>query len=271
MPRSYYSGAWSADSQWFFYTVHDQAYRPHEVWRHRIGTPVTEDVRVLVEPDERFDADRAGEPVRGRSCWCSARAATPARCGRSTPAHPSRRRARSVGAGRGCSTAPSTCATAAAAAGDQRRRGRVPAGLGTRPGRRPGPHRLARVRPEDPAERLERVDAFAGTCVLSLRTEAEHRLRVVPADDPASEGFVVRSRFPGGAVRLARNPTYDAGAVTVVDQAYVEPPVWSDLDLASGERTDVLRRGGAGSRSRAVRHLPHRRARPTDGDTRPSR
>ena len=22
---------------WFFYTVHDQAYRPHQVWRHRIG------------------------------------------------------------------------------------------------------------------------------------------------------------------------------------------------------------------------------------------
>ena len=102
------------------------------------------------------------------------------------------------------------------------------------------------MRPEDPAERLERVDAFAGHLVLSLCAEAEHRLRVVPADDPASEGFVVRSRFPGGAVRLARNPTYDVGAVTVVDQAYVEPPVWSDLDLVSGARSDVHRREAPG-------------------------
>ena len=90
------------------------------------------------------------------------------------------------------------------------------------------------------------MDAFAGHLVLSLRADAEHRLRVVPVDDPASEGFVVRSRFPGGTVRLARNTTYDVGAVTVVDQAYVEPPVWSDLDLASGERADVLRQEAPG-------------------------
>ena len=40
IPRTYYGGAWSADSQWFFYTVHDQAYRPFQLWRHRIGTAV---------------------------------------------------------------------------------------------------------------------------------------------------------------------------------------------------------------------------------------
>ena len=37
------------------------------------------------------------------------------------------------------------------------------------------------VRAEDPAERLERVDAFADHLVLSLRSGGEHRLRVVPA------------------------------------------------------------------------------------------
>ena len=36
--RTYYGGAWSADSAYFFYTVHDQAYRPCEIWRHRVGT-----------------------------------------------------------------------------------------------------------------------------------------------------------------------------------------------------------------------------------------
>ena len=54
-PRSYYGGAWSADSQWFFYTVHDAAYRPFQIWRHRLGTPVADDVLVLEEPDERFE------------------------------------------------------------------------------------------------------------------------------------------------------------------------------------------------------------------------
>ena len=66
VPRSYYGGAWSADSQWFFYTVHDEAYRPHQVWRHRIGTPVADDVLVLEEPDERFDLNVRATPVRRR-------------------------------------------------------------------------------------------------------------------------------------------------------------------------------------------------------------
>jgi oligopeptidase B len=55
VPRSYYSGAWSADSRHFFYTVHDGAYRPFQVRRHEIGTPVEDDVLVLEEPDERFE------------------------------------------------------------------------------------------------------------------------------------------------------------------------------------------------------------------------
>ena len=54
VPRSYYGGAWSADSRHFFYTVHDEAYRPSQVWRHELGTPVSDDVVVLEEPDERF-------------------------------------------------------------------------------------------------------------------------------------------------------------------------------------------------------------------------
>jgi oligopeptidase B len=46
IPRTYYSGAWSADSSTFFYTVHDDAYRPYQVWRHRLGSAVQDDVCV---------------------------------------------------------------------------------------------------------------------------------------------------------------------------------------------------------------------------------
>ena len=64
VPGSYYGGAWAADSGHFFYTVLNAAYRPHEVWRHAVGTPVSEDVLVLSEPDERFElnvrASRSG-------------------------------------------------------------------------------------------------------------------------------------------------------------------------------------------------------------------
>ena len=46
--------AWSADGQWLFYARPDDQMRPHEIWRHRLGSPATDDVLVINEPDERF-------------------------------------------------------------------------------------------------------------------------------------------------------------------------------------------------------------------------
>src|SRR5262249_42265559 len=52
---TYYELAWAADSRSFFYTVPDARYRPHEVWRHALGTPAGQDVLVFGERDERFE------------------------------------------------------------------------------------------------------------------------------------------------------------------------------------------------------------------------
>jgi len=49
--------AWSADASWLFYARPDEQMRPHEIWRHRLGSAVAEDVLVLREPDERFFLD----------------------------------------------------------------------------------------------------------------------------------------------------------------------------------------------------------------------
>jgi oligopeptidase B len=245
VPRSYYGGAWSADSAYFFYTVHDRAYRPHQVWRHRLGTPVTADALVLEEPDERFEltvrASRSGEVVLLRSesrdtgeVW-----AVDARDPESAPRSVGGRRPGVVYRAEHLRAGPLLLVTNDDAVEFRLVSAPVPAADQDHTVWQP-------VRPEDPAERLERIDAFADHLVLSHRAGGEHRLRVVPVDDPAAEGFVVGSRFPGGTVRLARNPAYDVGAVTVVDQAYVEPPVWCDLDLASGERSDVLRQAAPG-------------------------
>jgi len=52
---AHYGSSWSADSQTFFYVKADEAMRPYQVWRHRLGTPVDGDVMVLQEDDERFE------------------------------------------------------------------------------------------------------------------------------------------------------------------------------------------------------------------------
>jgi oligopeptidase B len=72
--------AWSANDEWLFYVTADDAMRPDKVWRHRIGTPATDDVVVLEEPDERFfvgvGASRSGEWIiidssskTSSECW----------------------------------------------------------------------------------------------------------------------------------------------------------------------------------------------------------
>jgi oligopeptidase B len=57
IPGVAYGSAWSADGSVLFYLTVDDAWRPDTVHRHVIGTPVSQDVVVLHEPDERFWVD----------------------------------------------------------------------------------------------------------------------------------------------------------------------------------------------------------------------
>ncbi len=54
IPGTYYGCAWSADGQYLFYVTVDETWRPFRVWRHRIGTPAADDVKVYEEPDMKF-------------------------------------------------------------------------------------------------------------------------------------------------------------------------------------------------------------------------
>jgi oligopeptidase B len=109
--------------------------------------------------------------------------------------------------------------------------------------------------PEDPAVRLERVDAFARHAVLTVRTRGERRLRIVPlspllprrvdASFPA-ETIELRPAFPAGTLHLGPNPLHDTGTVVVADGSYVHPWVWSEVDLSTGERTEVHRQEAPG-------------------------
>jgi len=55
--RVYYSLAWASDNATLFYTRPDEAMRPWQVWRHRLGTPAESDALILQEDDERFFAE----------------------------------------------------------------------------------------------------------------------------------------------------------------------------------------------------------------------
>jgi oligopeptidase B len=54
IPGTYYGTAWSVDSSVLFYVTLNEAKRPYRLWRHRLGTPATEDELLHEETDERF-------------------------------------------------------------------------------------------------------------------------------------------------------------------------------------------------------------------------
>jgi oligopeptidase B len=238
--RSYYGGAWSADSRTFFYTVHDESYRPHQVFRHRLGSDAADDVLVLEEPDPRFELDvratRSGDLVLISSgsrttseVWV-------------VDAHQPESAARSVGGRRdGVSYDVEHAGDLLLLVTDD---GAVEFRLMTAPlpGEAGQDHTVwTPARPENPEERLLRADGFAGAVVLACRADAQHVLRILPLDDLAGEGFVVRSRAEVGCLDLARNERFDASAVTVCDETYLRPPVWYSVDLATGAATEVHR------------------------------
>ncbi len=54
VPDTSYGVTWDLTGTHLFYTTVDEAWRPHKIWRHRLGTDPAEDVVVHHETDERF-------------------------------------------------------------------------------------------------------------------------------------------------------------------------------------------------------------------------
>ncbi|WP_298514254.1 prolyl oligopeptidase family serine peptidase [uncultured Nocardioides sp.] len=252
VPRAAPGGAWSADSTHFFYLVHDELWRQHQVWRHRLGTPASEDQLVLEEPDGQFELE-----------------VETSRTGDLLVIHSANRDTSEVW------VLDASDPTAAPRSVGGRRRGveyvaehlRHPDGtdellLVTNDGATE--YRLARcpvprtgdqdasawlpLRPEDPDERLERADAFAGHVVLTSRAGGRNRLRILRLDDLTGEGIVVApvSDIASLSAPAERNVEPDLDEIIVVDESYLMPPVWSALSLTTGERTERLRKEAPG-------------------------
>ncbi len=262
--RTYYGGAWSADGCTFFYTVVDHVYRPHQVWRHEIGTDPVSDVLVLQEDDRRFEL--------------SVRAT---RCGRWVLIHAGSRDASETWA------IPATDPTAAPATVGGRRDGHeyvvesVPDGpvpflavtnhggareftlswlpLGETdpslwrpaidaplPGD-PGASAPDGQSPPVPVRRFMAVEAFAGHVVVSLRESGGTALYVaaVTAHGLDWAGAHALRASPGSFLELAANEVYDAAFVTVVAQSQIDPPVWTDHRLDRSSEPVVRHRAEA--------------------------
>jgi oligopeptidase B len=240
VPRSYYGCAWSADASTVLYVVHDEAYRPYQVMRHRLGTPAADDTLVYEETDERYflslTATRSGELIVLTSVSTNT---SEVRLLATADAH----------------AEPWLVA--------ERRHGvdyhveHVPGADGgelyivTNDGavefrlmRSPlhgTPEQWEEFAPENPDERLVAVDAFRGHLVVTFRRDGYRLLRVI--DLATGSHRDERAGIPAATVRLATagdrepvNDPYDSETVTVVVESLVEPPAWWSINLATGAR-----------------------------------
>ena len=239
--RSYYTGAWSSDGGSFFYTVHDDAYRPYQVRRHLLGTDPTADVTVFEEADEQYE-------VEVRACR-SGRLIVIHTANRDTseewlidpadPAAPARLvEPRSRGREYAVEHAPFD-------GGDRlvvlTNEGATEFRLMTTPTDSPGLGSWRSLTADDEAERLHGVEAFETFLVVGLRRAGLTVQRLIRHD-----GTVVRELQPppAGHIALADNPRWETTSIVVCRESYVEPAVWSEVDVASGEewvrhRSDV--------------------------------
>ena len=264
--RTYPGGAWSSDSAHFFYLVPDDLNRPYQVWRHALGTPVTEDVLVYAESDERFDltlaASRSGELI---IITIASRDTTEVRViPAAEPMRPPivvepRRRGieyrvdhaadpaggpgellivtdagASAGTAAASSAATSSAATSSAAEFTLMRApvsapGRSNwSGLG-----------CAAVAPARADTRLLRCDVLANHLLLTLRRDGATLLAITDHDGLAIRE--VRPAVAAGTIAVRHAVDYHAASVVIAEESLIEPPRWSELDLATGERTELKR------------------------------
>ena len=250
VPRSYYGGAWSADARHFFYTVHDDSYRPHQVWRHELGTALASDVLVLQEDDDQFEL--VVRPTRSGGLvviWAESRdtrevwvlpAADP-----TAPALSVGGRRRGVEYHAEHVVRPDGSDLLLVVTNDGATEFRL-AGAPVPCDGHQDSSAWFPVRSEDPSERLERADAFASHVVLTSRAGGLNRLRILTVDDLAAPGLVVDPQHLPGSLGLGHNVEFDVDRITVCDESYLHPPVWSSLDLDSGERTELHRKDAPG-------------------------
>ena len=233
VPNVFYGSAWSRDGSVIFYLTTDEAWRPHRVWRHTIGTPTSDDVLVLEEGDERFwlgvSLTRSEEyiVIDSHSNVTSEVCVIPAARPHESPRVIAPRR---HGIEYHVEHDPSG------------RRffilhndGALDFALAWTSADNPGDwHELI---PHQPGTRLLGVDAFAHHTVISLRKDGLTGLRVLARDGGSHD---ISFPEPLYTVGLGDNPEYDARRVRLHYSSLVTPDSVYDYDLDTREM--VLRK-----------------------------
>ena len=229
---TYYGLAWSADSRSLLYTVTDAQYRPHEVWRHVLGTGPHQDALVFREEDQRFELTvrptRSGAYllIETESRDSTETLVLPAtETGQQPTVMEGRRPGIEYRAEHARGPGPGEFFLVTNAEAEEFRLVAAPADA-------PGRARWRQVIAGSPHTRLVSCDVFGRYLVVEQRHAAATQLRIV--DRRSGEQRLIEAGGPEVSLALAVNEDYHATAVTVRTESLVEPPSWHDVDLATG-------------------------------------
>jgi oligopeptidase B len=232
-----YGAVWSLDAKHLFYTRLDESWRPHQVWRHEVGTPAEDDALVFEEPDERFwmsigsSRDDAWVIIQVGSKLTSEVLLLDA----STPlAEPTAVAPRRDGIEYDVEPAGDRLLIVHNANHPDFELAQAP--LDSRSHEQWSPLVEAVA-----SERVLGVEAFASHAVVSLRRDGLTALRVLPRDLSLPSGFGpaldLAFNEPLYAVGTGNNPEYDSPAMQIEFESMVTPKTVSDYDFATGEVT----------------------------------
>jgi oligopeptidase B len=231
---TFYGSAWSADASTLFYLTVDASWRPYRVWRHRIGTPVDDDVVVYEETDERFwigvglTRSQRFIQIDSHSAVTSEVRLIPADAPDSEPRVVAPRRQGVEYQVEHDHTNHRLLILHNHEAEDF--------ALAWTPADDPGPwHPLIE---HTPGVRLSAVDAFADQLVVSLRTEGLTGVRVLPLD--GGDPYEISFPEPLYQVSLGSNPEYRTGSLRLHYQSLITPNSVYDYQFA--DRELVLRK-----------------------------
>ncbi len=236
-----YGATWDLDGTHLFYSTVDAAWRPDKVWRHRLGTEVSEDVVVHHETDERFwvgigrtRSDRflvlaLGSKVTSEYRLLDATDPT----GEFRVVAPRRQ-------------GVEYSVEHAVVGGEDRllvlhNDGALNFELCVAPVDATSHEQWEPLLAHDPDVRLEDVDAFAGHLVVSQRSDGLTQLRILRLDDEGSvhvaSDELLPMEHPLYTVGMGGNPEFGQPTLRFGYTTMATPSGVHQVDLRSGERT----------------------------------
>ena len=237
-----YGLAWANDARTCFYVRPDDAMRPHEVWRHVLGTPASDDVLVLSEDDERFymgvERTRSGRFVLidvssklTSEVWF-------------VPTDAPQTEPRVVAPRDHGHEYVVEHHWSAKEAGDRflivtNQGGRARNfELVTAPAADPGREQWTPLVPHREDVKIDAVNAFADYFVVSERTNGLERLCVLPVDD--GETHEIAMSDPVYSVWVGPNPEFDTSTLRYGYTSLVAPVTDIDYDM-SIRRAEIVK------------------------------